>query len=151
MMYEEVIKDFAIRTKKNLEVIENLKDENTEVYETTQLVNSCLGLLVFPHEHFIERIPKIPLDQLAEQGWPLPKVVGDFEQVENLKELIRHLRNAIAHFNIKFIGDLENQISVLRVWNNNRGRKTWQADLSVDDLKKISKKFSDMLIDYNKL
>jgi len=39
----------------------------------------------------------------------------------------------------------------LRVWNKWRGKKTWEAELSVDDLKKISEIFSEMLIDYNNL
>jgi len=151
MMYEEVISDFAQRTKKNLEVIEQLHKDGKEAYETTQLVNSCLGLLVFPRERFIDRIPEIPMEQLIEDGWPEPKVLGEFEQVANLKELIRYLRHAIAHFNIQFIGDSENQIRRLRVWNINpkSGKKTWQSELSVDDLKKISKKFSGMLINSN--
>jgi hypothetical protein len=115
------------------------------------LRNSCLGLLVFPQQRFIERIPKIPMEQLSKEGWPVPRVTGKFRQVANLKELIRYLRNAIAHFNIKFIGDSENQIRTLRVWNkNNSGKKTWEAELSADDLKKIAEKFSGMLIDYKK-
>ena len=152
MMYEDVIRDFAIRTKKNLAIIEQLHKNGKEAYETTQLVNSCLGLLVFPQQHFIERIPETPMEQLIQEGWPVPQVTGQFSQVANLKELIRYLRNAVVHFNIQFLGDPENQIRLLRVWNTtNRGRKTWEAELSVDDLKKISKKFSGMLINYNKV
>lgn len=150
MMYEDVIKDFAIRTKKNLAIIEELHKNGVEAYETTQIVNSCLGLLVFPQQHFIERIPETPMEQLVKEGWPLPKITGQFHQVANLKELIRHLRNAIAHFNIQFIGDSENQIRLLRVWNTNRGQKTWEAELSVYDLKIISEKFTGLLIEYNK-
>ena len=152
-MYEDVIRDFAIRTKKNLAIIEQLHKNGKEAYETTQLVNSCLGLLVFPQQHFIERIPETPMEQLIQEGWPEPQVTGQFKQVDNLKQLIRYLRNAIAHFNIEFLGDLENQIKLLRVWNTkpNSGRKTWEAELSVDDLKKISKKFSGLLINYNKV
>lgn len=152
MMYEDVIRDFAIRTKKNLAIIEQLHKNGKEAYEITQLVNSCLGLLVFPQQHFIDRIPETPMAQLIQEGWPEPQVIGQFRQVANLKELIRYLRNATAHFNIKFLIDSENQIRHLRVWNTNRsGRKTWEAELSVDDLKKISKKFSGMLINYNKV
>jgi len=153
MMYENVIKDFAKRTKKNLAIIEQLHKNGKQAYETTQLVNSCLGLLVFPREHFIKRIPEIPMEQLIEDGWPEPQVIGDFEQVANLKELISYLRHAIAHFNIKFLDDSKNQIRGLRVWNINpkSGRKTWEAELSVADLKKICNKFSEMLINYNKV
>ena len=130
MMYEDVIRDFAIRTKKNLAIIEQLHKNGNEAYETTQLVNSCLGLLVFPQQHFIDRIPETPMDQLIQEGYPEPQVTGQFSRVASLKELIRYLRNAIAHFNIKFLGDSKNQIRGLRVWNINpkSGRKTWEAE-----------------------
>ncbi|PKL50857.1 MAG: hypothetical protein CVV37_06975 [Nitrospira bacterium HGW-Nitrospira-1] len=142
MMYEDVIRDFAIRTKRNLAIIEQLHKNGMEAYETTQLVNSCLGLLVFPQQRFIKRIPETPIEQLIQEGWPVPQVTGQFPQVANLNELIRYLRNAIAHFNIQFIGDSENQIRLLRVWNTRGGTKTWEAELSVADLKKISERFS---------
>lgn len=152
MQYEDVIKDFAKRTKKNLEIIENLRKNGMEAYETTQLVNSCLGLLVFPQQHFLARIPEIPIEQLVQEGWSVPQVTGKFHQVANLRELVRYLRNAIAHFNIKFICDSENQISHLLVWNiNHHGKETWKAILSVDDLKSICEKFSGMLIDYRNI
>lgn len=61
MMYEEVIHDFAQRTRKNLKVIESLQEAGLEVFEVTQLVNSCLGLLVFPQQNFVKKIPHTPL------------------------------------------------------------------------------------------
>lgn len=148
MIYEDVIKDFAERTKKNLVAIDKLRADGSEVYETTQLINSCLGLLIFPQQQYINGIPETPLQDLESQGWPIPRVTGKFRQVDHLKDLIRYLRNAIAHFNISFIGDGHNQIRVLRVWNTSRGSKTWEAELSIDDLRGITDRFSDMLINY---
>ena len=67
MRYEELVMDFAERTGKNLAAIEKLaaaqaqekkKDEdNDKVFDTTQLINSCLGLIVLPREKDIQRIP----------------------------------------------------------------------------------------------
>jgi len=65
MMYEEVIKDFAERTKQNLDVIEELQQDGSEVFETTQLINSCLGLLIFPREEYLDKIPKTPNNNLV--------------------------------------------------------------------------------------
>lgn len=150
MMYEEVIRDFAKRTLKNLTVIETLERDGKDVFEVTQLVNSCLGLLVFPQQEFVDHIPKIPLSELVMEGWPIPKIVGDFEQAADLNQLIRFLRNAITHYNIKFNGDGQNSISLLTVWNidSRSDRKTWQAELSVSDLREITLKFSDLLINF---
>lgn len=149
-MYEEVIQDFAQRTRRNLAAIEKLEQAGENVFETTQLVNSCLGLLVFPQQNFVDRIPATSLSELANQGWPIPTVVGNFDQVSDLRQLIRYLRNAISHFNIQFIGDAGNEIRLLKVWNTNprNGKKTWQAELGVADLRKIALMFSDLLINF---
>jgi HEPN pEK499 p136 len=153
MLYEEVIQNFAKRTRKNLSIIEKLERDGEEVFEITQLVNSCLGLLVFPQQAFMDRIPKTPISELAEQGWPIPKVVDDFEQVSNLNQLIRRLRNAITHYDIKFIGDANNKINLLTVWNTEprTGQKTWEAILSISDLRKIVYMFSDLLINFKEV
>lgn len=148
MMYEDVIRDFAERTRSNLRTIERLQGEGGEVYEATQLVNSMLGLLVFPREEFIRRVPRTPLDQLKEEGWPVPRVTPGFDQVSDLRELIRYLRNAIAHFNIEFIRDGRNEIRMLRVWNFDprRGRKTWEAELGLAELRGIADRFTGVVI-----
>lgn len=148
MMYEDVIKDFAKRTRANLAAIEQLKANGVTIYETTQLINSCLGLLVFPRERDIENIEEIPLEELSRMGWPIPRVTEGSPQVKNLKELVTYLRNAIAHCNIIFIGDGHNEIYFLRVWNERRknGPKNWEADLSVEDLRKFVDRFSARLI-----
>ena len=148
MMYEEVIRDFALRTKANLEMIDQLHAEGHKVYEVTQLVNSALGLIVFPQQECFERIPETPLEELKRDGWPIPKVVGDFPIVSDFKQLMRYLRNAIAHFNIKFIEDGKNEIRLLRVWNKNKiGLKTWEAEVSVSDLRQIATRFIQFLLD----
>lgn len=98
MIYEDLLKDFTKRTKRNLAVIEQLHRKGEEVYEVTQLVNSCLGLLVFPKERFIQEIPETPLEQLEKEGWPIPKVTGKFPQAKNLWELIRYLRKCYCPF-----------------------------------------------------
>ena len=147
MMYEEVIRDFATRTQKNLRAIEGLQAKGSEVYEVTQLVNSTLGLLVFPQQEYVDRIPETPLDELRRSGWPVPRCRLGSDQVQNLNQLIRYLRNAIAHFNLEFIGDGRAQIRLLRVWNENRaGAKTWEAELSASDLRGITERFIDLLL-----
>jgi len=63
--------------------------------------------------------------------------------------LIRYLRNAIAHFNIRFIGDGQNQVSFIKVWNcsdKENNKKTWEAELSVSDLQSITERFIELLL-----
>ena len=143
MNYESVIRDFAERTRKNLRTIEDLQAKGGEAYEVTQLVNSMLGLLVFPRERFIDQIPQTSLSDLEADGWPVPKVVGDFPQARDLRELIRYLRNAIAHFNIEFIGE---KIQSVRVWNTKDKRTTWKAEIGLKELRAIAERFTDLLL-----
>jgi hypothetical protein len=152
MMYEELVADFAKRTRTNLETLRLLqthKENEYKVFEVTQLINSMLGLLVFPQQRYVEEIPETPLHELAAKGWPIPRVVGDYPQVQDLRELVRFLRNAISHFNIEFVPGPKGEISGLRVWNKETRRpyKTkWKAELSVGDLEKITTRFIALLL-----
>lgn len=148
MRYEDVVRDFALRTQANLRAIERLRAQGEEVYEATQLINSTLGLLVFPREEYVDRIPAIPLAELRAQGWPVPDVTPNFKQVKDLRELARYLRNAISHFNVAFPADGTNELRLLRVWNTDpRSRtKTWEAVLTLEDLRELTHRFADLLI-----
>lgn len=147
MMYEDVVADFAWRTQQNLSALEEAQRSGARVYETTLLINSMLGLLVFPREEFLERIPKTPLSELRAAGWPLPRVRHGFTQASNLAELVRYLRNAISHFNIEFQSDSENHISGVRVWNVRDRERTWEADLRLDELRGIAERFTQLLVE----
>lgn len=164
MNYTDVIRDFALRTRRNLEAIDAHDASHGETFEVTQLINSMLGLLVFPQQKYVDSIPKTTLAELGRTGWPIPKVRGEFEQVKDLNQLIRYLRNAVAHFNIKFIDDGNNNIAVLRVWNMApvKGRdgkfcrdddgkiiaqKNWEAELGVNELRGIADRFIDLLLE----
>lgn len=49
--YIEFVKEFAARTKSNLDFIKKAKTQQPiELYEFTQLVNSLFGLLVIPQQ-----------------------------------------------------------------------------------------------------
>ena len=151
MNYQNLVRDFAHRTRDNLEVLRNLQKikPDVEVYEVTQLINSMLGLLVFPQQRYFDHIPKTPLGELASQGWPIPKVEGNYPQVKDLLELFRYLRNSITHCNLEFLSDEREQISGLCVWNTNprNGRTTWKARLTIEDIEKITGKLIHLLLE----
>ena len=149
MEYKNIVKDFARRTRSNLNLIKSLqeRDPGIEVYEVTQLVNSMLGLLVFPQQRYVDEIPKTPLRDLKEQGWPIPRVVGNYPQVKNLNQLVRYLRNAISHFNVEFISDQTAQIQGLRIWNEWNGKTTWKAELTIEEIDGITDKFLQLILE----
>ena len=144
---KDIVHAFATRTRANLKVINALKSADLEVFEVTQLVNSLLGLLIFPQQRYYQSIPKIALSELAQSGWPKPLVVGEFPAVKNLKELMRYLRNAIAHFNVEYLSDESGEIRGMRLWNINRNKeKDWVVELSLRDVEVAVDKFSDLIV-----
>ena len=147
-----LVLDFARRTKKNLEFIEHsltrdrLNSEN-DVYEVTQLINSLLGLLVFPQQKFYDAIPETPLLELVKDGWPeIIPVEGNLKE-DNLRQLLRYLRNGVSHFNIEFLTNRHNKIIGISIWNTppHTDKPDWKVNLSLQDLKKIVYKFIDTL------
>jgi hypothetical protein len=146
MDYQNLVVDFAKRTKHNLDRIRQMKQGDETVYEVTQLINSMLGLLVFPKENFYENIPRIPIDELERKGWIIPKVIGSFPQVTDLRELIRYLRNAIAHFNLEFYNEGTDEIKGIMVWNYKKDSINWKAKLTIQELESITEKFLKLII-----
>ena len=147
MVYENLLRDFTQRTLKNLELIENQKldDPDAEVYEVTQLINSLLGLVVLPQEAQFKKIPTTPLANLVRQGWAIPQTVVNHPKTPNLRKLIYYLRNAVAHFNIKFTTD-DYVLTGVKMWNKTRsGKVDWAVDLSLVELRDIVKRFSALL------
>lgn len=149
--HEKLLADFAKRTRHNLQLIREIQATQPEkqAYEVTQLVNSTLGLLVFPRENYIKEIPNKTLDELKSEGWPIPQVHSGFTEARDLRDFLRLMRNAIAHFNVEFVPNEKSEIAGLKVWNtkekDGRKVKTWQVELSLDALEIISLRFIDLL------
>jgi hypothetical protein len=142
---KDFIIDFARRTRSNLEYIEKAQERGESVFEVTQLANSLLGLLVFPREQYMSRIPDTPLTVLIEQGWPEITTTHGGLKEDTLKQLMRMLRNGIAHCNVEFTADDRSQITGLRIWNTKGHSKTWEVTLTVADLRAIAFKFVELL------
>ncbi|CAI8783847.1 pEK499_p136 domain-containing protein [Pseudomonas sp. IT-93MI4] len=83
--------------QRSLELIDTYNGE----YETTQLLNGLIGLLFFPHERMGELIPDISIQELEAWGFDQDCIVNAGANKESkeltLREIIRHLRNAVAH------------------------------------------------------
>ena len=129
---EELVRIFSERTLINLEYIEQKCHAGEQVYDATQLINSLLGLIVFPKERDFMRIPEIPLDDL--EGWPHVEKTGT---CSNLRDFCRRMRNAVAHCNILLLGS--ELIEGVKFQNKNKnGNVTWEHDFNIDEVKKIA-------------
>lgn len=75
--------------------------------DATLLINCLLGLLIVPKEALVEKIPTTPFESLQEWGINPNSIrrVGrceyGHEHRPNLRQLVRRLRNAVAHFRIE--------------------------------------------------
>jgi hypothetical protein len=75
--------------------------------DATLLMNCLLGLLIVPKEALLDKVPTSNFESLAEWGIQ-PSSIKRFGRCEfgdehrpNLRQLVRRLRNAVAHFNIE--------------------------------------------------
>ncbi len=97
---------FAQRTRKNLAYVNLVAEGGGDVHVVTQLVNSLLGLVVFFREqNLLEFAATTPLADLESKGWPCVTVTMGADKCSTLKDLVSHLRNAVAHGRIHFSSD----------------------------------------------
>lgn len=130
-------RSFMSRT---LSIIEDYEGPN----DATLIVNCLLGLLIVPKEKLLfSKIPDTAYESLIDWGIQ-PKSIKSFGKCEyghshkpNLNQLVRRLRNSVAHFRISPIH--EN----LKVTGFQfKDRNGFQADISLDELKTLVKKLA---------
>lgn len=139
MIYEVTVRDFAKRTRKNLKKIEELSLEKpNEYFEVTQLVNSAIGLLMFPQQEFFNGLPETAIEELRKSGWPIPDFEYGAEKTPNLREIARYIRNSFAHYNIDFKAD-GRKIEGIYLWNRQGGHGpvNWLCYISVPGLREL--------------
>jgi hypothetical protein len=93
-------RSFIGRTRRLLEAYTGESD-------ATLLINCLLGLLVLPKEAYWDDLPEVPHASLGEWGVD-PKSIVSFGKCSSgvmhepsLRELVRRLRNAVAHFKVE--------------------------------------------------
>lgn len=97
------IEGFAGRVRKNTDFLVSAFERGEDVHIVTQFVLSLLGLIIFPYEEIVrhDTFPVKTMRELEKQGWPTFNVIRG-KEFNTLDELIKHLRNAIAHYQIEF-------------------------------------------------
>jgi len=139
--------EFAKRTRKNFEHIERAFQAGEDVHVVTQLATSLLGLIVFPWEkQFDRRIKTQRLDELVKAGWPAWQVSEGTSST--LGELVRHLRNAVAHGHLTFSSDSRhiNEVAIeFADYESKRPEPDWAARIETRDLRTFCLKFIELL------
>ncbi len=117
MEYQNFTKSFPLRTWDNLILFQDIysgqkkiynstqekelaQENEIKLYEITQLINSLLGLLVF-FKAFGHSIPNNNLSDFTENKvMTLNENTWENVSDSSLNDVLRHLRNALAHGNI---------------------------------------------------
>jgi HEPN pEK499 p136 len=131
MMPHEPVRDIMRRTMHNLRFVEAHQGPDGP-YEVTQLLNSFLGALAHPWEKYHNELCAKSLAEAAATGWP--KISSDRDP-QSLGDLVRLMRNAVAHGNVDYLPGPAGEIQAHRIWNLDRGRRTWNAVISVAQMR----------------
>jgi hypothetical protein len=144
MMPHEPLRDVMHRTMHNLEFIEAQKTPHGP-YEVTQLLNSFLGALAHSWEIYQSELCNRSLPDAAAIGWPnIAKERPRDRDPESMGDLVRLMRNAIAHGNVEFLPGPAGDIQALRMWNKDRGRRTWGAVITVANMRAFLASFVNL-------
>ena len=177
--YADLIVNFAERTIQNLNFLRaQASAGDPNVFEVTQLWNSLLGLIVLPHERDYEgggmrHIPRTPMIELWSQDPPWPRITVSAPDHESLHDLVRDLRNAVAHFNVEFLTGPDNkpddEITAVTVWTQGSRRKKvpdnpgrpafdplgrpvkagnyyWEGQINVEELERLARLIADVYL-----
>lgn len=93
--------DFINRTKTIIEQYEKLEIDKGDKFEVTLLLNCLVGLLILPQQNWFNSLPH---DLVSQKEWGIDeKHISTIKKGEtkNVKDVARHLRNSIAHYNFK--------------------------------------------------
>jgi hypothetical protein len=134
--------DIMKRSMYNLEYIEKNKGIMGP-YETTQLLNTFLSAVAHPWERYRQELDRLSLSDSHKMGWPkvLKANASDIEP-HSLGDLIRLIRNGMAHGNITLYPDKNDEIGSVFIWNiRSNGKINWSAHLDVETLKTFIIKF----------
>lgn len=128
MEYKDFEYDFVERTLRNIEWIEKqnsiVKDDPTSMtfYEFTNLINQCLGLILLPSQFSNSTFLANFTQELTHYGVGyniVNKIKGNKDKT--LSNILRHLRNGIAHGHIQQYSVNNHNITDVRILDADKG------------------------------
>ena len=109
----------------------------------TLLINCLVGLLIVPYEIYYEKIPYVESKNLSEYGIKLESI----SVLENptLRQVIEHLRNAIAHFRIEPYPKGKEVEGFIFEDRREDDSVNFRAKLSIEEIKTFVEEFAEYL------
>lgn len=144
--------EFARRTRRNLEFVEKAKGQGAEVHVVTQLTVSLLGLVVFPKEKILLNEAKNKMiPDMRIENWPAWTILLDDPKkpTRSLADILKHVRNAVAHGRLTFTSDSEHLEEVAIIVEDKYRREDteayWRAQIDGNDLRSFCLHFIDFV------
>lgn len=146
--------EFARRTRRNLEFIEDAAARQADVHVVTQLTLSLLGLIVFPKEKLLlDETERKTVAAMASEGWPTWTITRDEgkKPTGTLADILKHLRNAVAHGRLTFTSDSRRLEEVEIIVEDKEKREDlepyWCAQIEATGLRTFCLRFLDFIED----
>jgi hypothetical protein len=100
--YHDIESEFVDRTLKLIDQYYEVLDcyPFNEQFNYTLTINCLLGLIIMPKERVISYVPTVRLSQEYQNEIGSPSLVVG-ANIATLRDLIKALRNAVAHFDIQ--------------------------------------------------
>ena len=146
-MPTEPLLDIMHRSMVNLAFVES-RAGPAGPYEVTQLINTFLAALAHPFEAMRDDLMALPLTDAAAMGWPtITKERPSDRDPASLGDLIRLMRNGMAHGNLGYLSDSKGRVCALRVWNTHprTGTRTWGTVVPVVEMRRFLSLFVDLI------
>lgn len=124
MLYKNFEHDFVERTINNLKwidtknSIDKTNKDSTIFYEFTNLINQCLGLILLPSQFSNDAFLKCFPQELKiyEVDYSIVKKLKS-DEPKILSNVLRHIRNGIAHGHIQQVIDGSDDITDVKIWD----------------------------------
>ncbi len=140
---------FAKYTQANLEYVA-AAPSSSGAHPVTQLTNSLLGLIVFPWEKGLRpSTTERRLSGLERDGWP--HWTFHLGRRGTLRDLLWHVRNAIAHGRLAFSSDSDDLASVVLEFSDRPNAPgspdNWRVRITAADLLKFCLRYAMLIQD----
>lgn len=140
MEYQDFTKDFIRRTQANL------KKYNGK-YDVTNLINSCLGLIIIPNQFYVENLPDYNFTESDKKAYGINRLNITYELNDNysLCQTAKHIRNGISHARIQQVSSIYNKIVKLKISDSftRNGPDNFSIEITPYELMRFSIKISN--------
>ena len=133
--------DLTLKTLENLKTFENFRKRGDKFFTISNLINSCLGLIVYPNAYLNKRIEKVPEDKITTNNSRYGNIrVIDYKinsRTERLKCIRQHVANALTKGNIILLGK-GNTINAIRLYDYTNDELTFDMAITSYQLKQLA-------------